>query len=192
MKIALDFDGVLAHTMKRWCEVCNGLSNKAPLVGVRDIEHWHFYKDFGLTKVEAFDIFDIVWQNWQKLEPMEPDLGQKTHMLNNLGQVDIVTSIHADKVLFIRQWLARHKIEFKELIFSEDKYNLDYDVFIDDSPENVTKAYENHKQCLLYNQPWNRDVPNKIGSVIGIRRVYNLYHAIDAIRELTIDRDRKK
>ena len=88
--------------------------------------------------------------------------------------------------------MARHRIEFNELIFSEDKYNLDYDVFIDDSPENVTKAYEKHKQCLLYNQPWNRDISNKIGSVMGIRRVYNLYHAIDAIRELTIDEDRYK
>jgi len=83
MKISLDFDGVLAHTMKRWCEVCNGLSNNAPLVDITKIKHWYFYKDFGLTREEAFIIFDIVWENWQKLEPMEVDLWQKTQMLNN-------------------------------------------------------------------------------------------------------------
>ena len=35
------------------------------------------------------------------------------------------------------------------------KADLDYDVFIDDSPLNAVKFLENNKKVILYSQPWN-------------------------------------
>ena len=35
------------------------------------------------------------------------------------------------------------------------KADLDYDVFIDDSPLNALKFLQNNKKIILYSQPWN-------------------------------------
>jgi len=70
------------------------------------------------------------------------------------------------------------------MVFSSHKFDLDYDIFIDDSPDNALEISKNNKICLLYNQPWNRDVLE----TQNIRRVYNLYHAIDVIRDIVVRR----
>ena len=40
------------------------------------------------------------------------------------------------------------------------KADLDYDIFIDDSPLNVVKFLENNKKVILYSQPWNKHISN--------------------------------
>jgi len=192
MKLALDFDNVLAHTTQLWVEVCNHRSNGARLINVRDVDEWDFWKKIGLSHEEAFTIFDICWESWRQIPPLETELHQKTKMLRKLvDKMDIVTSVKEGHTVAIHSWLAKHNIEYDEVIFTQNKHLLDYDIFIDDSPDNAIKIYGENKQCLLYNQPWNRKSTDRIGSVVGIRRVYNLYHAIDVVRDL-VARTREK
>lgn len=147
-------------------------------VTTRDIERWEFYQDFDLNIEECFSIFDEAWGDWTRLEPMEQDLYQKTKMLNNIGKVDIVTAIHEYQKKNIILWLCKHGVKYNKIVFSTKKEELDYTVFIDDSPNNAKNFLENNKLCLLYNQPWNRHVKNTMYTT----RIYNLYHAIDVLR----------
>jgi hypothetical protein len=57
------------------------------------------------------------------------------------------------------------------------KANLDYDVFIDDSPLNAIKFLENNKKVILYSQPWNRHIRNN-----KLFRISNLSEAIEIIK----------
>ncbi len=182
MKIALDFDGVLSHTMKSWVKNYNkSYSDKYnKQISVRDIDKWAFYESWGMGKEECFDIFDQCWQDWEKLEPLEQDLWQKTKMLCNLGEVDIVTSVSERWLPEIECWLQCQGIHYNKLVHSDTKADLDYDVYIDDSQMNIERVVGAGKIALMLNQPWNREVL----TTDKIIRVYNLYHAIDVIREL--------
>lgn len=190
MKVALDFDGVLSHTMKRWVAVCN--LHYADKIGrevsLREVEKWAFFEDFGMTVNEAFAVFDKVWNNWQSLIPMEQDLDQKTKMLSNIahGELDIVTTVSEASLPNIERWLRAQKVKYRDIVHSKVKHDLDYDVFIDDNPKNVVDMANAGKLVFMYNQPWNRHIDPKeyhnLEHLGEIRRVYNLYHVIDELR----------
>ncbi len=59
------------------------------------------------------------------------------------------------------------------------KADLDYDVFIDDSPLNAVKFLENNKKVILYSQPWNLHIINH-----KLYRITNLSEAIEKINFL--------
>ena len=183
MKIALDFDGVLSHTMKSWVKRYNKRKDKHANISVRDIDKWAFYESWGMTKEECFDIFDECWGDWRKLEPLEPDQWQKTKMLCNLGEMDIVTAVTEKFLPNIESWAICKGLHYNKIIHSSNKTDLDYDIFIDDSPKNIQEIFDAHKLALMYNQPWNRNVEELQNHKGGIIRIYNLYHAIDVIRE---------
>lgn len=188
MRISLDFDGVLSHTMKSWVNNCNILDNNVPEITLKDIDRWAFFEKWGMEWPEALEIFKMCWTDTDNLDPMEHDLAQKVRLLKKLGTVDVVTSVDPICKHFIEYWLIRKGIEYDGLRFVSIKEELDYDVFIDDSPVNAMKIFNAGKDVLLYNQPWNRNIPNSFctdkgtGEEWSITRVYNLYHAIDVIR----------
>lgn len=197
MKIGLDFDGVTGYTTKLWVEKFNEKYQTS--ITTRNIDRWGFYEPLGITLNECMEIFGETWKDWKKLEPMEQDMWQKTRMLCNLGTVDIVTNASPDVRLQLEKWLGVHKISYNELIFSSSKWDLDYDVFIDDSPSNIEKIYKAGKIALVYNHAWNRDIKEKsnvfehgactyVDHDKGqIRRIYNLYHAIDFIKGIRFE-----
>ena len=53
------------------------------------------------------------------------------------------------------------------------KADLDYDVFIDDSPLNALKFLQNNKKVILYSQPWNQHITEN-----NIYRISNLSEAV--------------
>ena len=59
------------------------------------------------------------------------------------------------------------------------KADLDYDVFIDDSPLNAEKFLKNNKNVILYSQPWNQHVSEN-----QIYRVSNLFEAVEKIKSV--------
>jgi hypothetical protein len=57
------------------------------------------------------------------------------------------------------------------------KADLDYDVFIDDSPLNVSNFLQHNKKVILYSQPWNKHLSEK-----QIPKISNLSEAIELIK----------
>lgn len=176
MRIALDFDGVMSHTMNSWCVEANKLLGTN--YSIRDIKQWEFFNDFGMPMDKAFEIFDLAWSKPDMLLPLEQDLWQKTKMLNNIGTVDIVSAVPEKHKESIAIWLQKHGIRYNDLILTQKKCDLDYGVFIDDSPSNAQKLEKQNKNLLLYNQPWNRHLHDNLYR----KRIYNLYHAIDVLK----------
>ncbi|MFQ5940550.1 MAG: hypothetical protein ACE5KA_02480, partial [Nitrososphaerales archaeon] len=62
-----------------------------------------------------------------------------------------------------------------------DKADLDYEVFIDDSPHNVEIIATKGRNVLLYEQPWNKSVKDA-----RIIRIKKLGEAADIISNLHI------
>jgi hypothetical protein len=67
------------------------------------------------------------------------------------------------------------------------KADLDYDVFIDDSPLNAIKFLESNKKVILYSQPWNQQIEQAILRIEdisnnGLSRISNLFEAIEKIK----------
>ena len=57
------------------------------------------------------------------------------------------------------------------------KADLDYDIFIDDSPLNAIKFLENNKKVILYSQPWNEHISNN-----QLFRISKLSETIEIIK----------
>lgn len=154
MKIAVDFDNVLADTMTSWIDYYNKQYNK--YLNKKDITIWEFWKleKIALEREESFKIFHLVWHNWQILPSIEPNIGKVVDKLRSFAKVDIVTATQGK----IINWLTYHKINYNELIKITDskKAELDYDIFIDDSPSDALEIGKLKKICLLYDQPWNQ------------------------------------
>ena len=81
---------------------------------------------------------------------------------------------------FVKNWLKHNDISYDNYVSVIDgpmKADLDYDVFIDDSPLNAVKFLENNKKVILYSQPWNKHISNN-----ELFRISKLSEAIEIIK----------
>ncbi len=176
MKIALDVDGVLADVMESWLNYNNKL--RSP-ISKEEIASWDFWKKFNINRYDFYKELAICWKNWKTLPPMESNLSQITKKLSEYGQVDIVTARELSTDNFVRNWLDLHGVVYENYVSVIDgtmKADLDYDLFIDDSPLNAEKFLEKKKFFFLYSQPWNRHISN-----FNVNRIFSL---LDAVNQL--------
>jgi hypothetical protein len=162
-KIALDVESVLANT------------NEAVLQSTDEIDREELLGEWDLSD-EMFQVYsgvsDAVWRhNPDSIPPEETMLDQYTAELAEGNTVDIVTARpHVDEQMV--WWLDEHNIEYRDFIsYEEPKYELEYDVFIDDNP-----AMFGECRLLLRNQPWNTRCDDR--SVKSCDRIYSLAEAI--------------
>ena len=176
MKIALDVDGVLADVIKSWLEYSNTIR---PKIFKHEITDWEFWKKFQINRFDFYSELSSCWKNWSSIPPTEKNLSYVTKSLSNLGQVDIVTAREKSTDLFVKNWLTHHNISYDNYVSVIDgpmKADLDYDVFIDDSPLNTAKFLKHNKKVILYSQPWNEHISDD-----KIHRIRNLSEVIDKI-----------
>ena len=177
MKIALDVDGVLADVIKSWLNYSNTIR---PKISKHDISDWDFWKKFQINRFDFYTELSSSWKDWNSIPPTEENLSTVTKNLSNLGQVDIVTARERSTDSFVKNWLNHHNISYDNYVSVIDgpmKADLDYDVFIDDSPLNAAKFLKNNKKVILYSQPWNQHVSEN-----QLHRVSNLLEAIEKIK----------
>lgn len=157
MNIALDVDGVLADVMLCWIEKSNRRRDR---LTKEQITSWDFWRDLGIGGHEFFGELSECWRDWRSVPPTEEGLSEKTRRLSELGRVDIVTAREKSTGGCVRRWLDLHGIVFDgyvEVAAGTLKADLDYDVFIDDSPLNAAAFIRKNRPVLLYGQPWNAD-----------------------------------
>lgn len=178
MKIALDVDGVLADVILSWIVYNNSIRQK--ILKKSDITSWDFWKKFQINRYDFYHELSECWKNWQLIPATEKNLSSITKDLSKLGQVDIVTARERSTDSFVKKWLKFHNISYDNYVSVMDgqfKSDLNYDVFVDDSPLNALKLIQNNKKIILYSQPWNQNI-----SKIQIHRIYNLSEAIKTIK----------
>ncbi|HLE34383.1 MAG TPA: hypothetical protein VI698_00685 [Nitrososphaerales archaeon] len=159
MKIALDVDGVLADIIFVWLDDYNKTHNEP--ITKEDTDRWDFWKNFGYDKYRFYDDLSRCWSRWMKVPPMEQNLADASEKLNSVGTVDIVTARDAASTKYVKRWLEFYGIKYNDYVAvlrGRDKADLDYDVFIDDSPLYVVDMASRGRNVLLYDQPWNKSV----------------------------------
>ena len=177
MKIALDVDGVLADVIQSWLNYNNSIRQK---ISKSDITSWDFWKKFQINRYDFYRELSLCWKNWLLIPPTEKNLSYVTKTLSSMGQLDIVTARESSTNSFVKNWLNHHHISYDNYISVVDgpmKADLEYDVFIDDSPLNALKFLQNSKNVILYSQPWNQHI-----SEIQIKRISSLSEAIEKIK----------
>ncbi|NQV40286.1 MAG: hypothetical protein HQ505_07100 [Nitrosopumilus sp.] len=177
MKIALDVDGVLADVIMSWLNYSNSIR---PEIAKHQITSWEFWNEFKIDRYDFYNELSSCWKNWMTIPTTEKNLSSITKSLTEIGQVDIVTARERSTNSFVKSWLDHHNIEYDNYVSVIDgpmKADLDYDVFIDDSPLNAEQFLKNNKKVILYSQPWNQHFSEN-----KIHRVSNLSEAIEKIK----------
>ena len=173
MKIALDVDGVLADVILSWLNFSNSIRQE---IKKHEITDWNFWKKFEIDRYDFYSELSSCWKNWISIPPTEENLAFITKNLSDIGQVDIVTARERSTDSFVKNWLKHHNISYDNYVSVIDgpmKADLDYDVFIDDSPLNALKFLQHKKKVILYSQPWNQHITEN-----NIHRISNLSEAI--------------
>ena len=176
MKIALDVDGVLADVIISWINFSNSIR---PYISKNQVTDWEFWKKFDINPFDFYSELSSCWKNWQSVPTTQENLSNITKNLSTIGQVDIVTARERSTDSFVQNWLNHHNISYHSYVSVIDgpmKADLDYDVFIDDSPLNAIKFLEHNKKVILYSQPWNQHISNN-----GLFRISNLSESIEII-----------
>jgi len=179
MKIALDVDGVLADVITSWLNYNNSIR---PKISKNDITDWDFWKKHQINQYDFYTELNSCWQNWTSIPTTEENLSSVIKNLLDIGQVDIVTARERSTDSFVKNWLNHHHICFDNYVCVIDgpmKADLDYDIFIDDSPLNALKFLENKKTIILYSQPWNQHISEN-----KIHRISILSEAIEKIKSV--------
>jgi 5'(3')-deoxyribonucleotidase len=184
MKIALDFDNVLADTIKDWITYYNRNYHKK--LTKDKITAYNFWgNNLPMTKREAMEIFYAVWTNWTWLPPTEGYLVSKVENIQASGIVDIVTSVPESHIQYVGKWIKEHGIPHRRIVRcnSEDKVTLPYDIYIDDAPalaRDCINGTFGRKQCMIYDQPWNRNINGN-----NTTRIYTLAEAASVISKVS-------
>ncbi len=177
MKIALDVDGVLADVIISWLNYNNSIR---PKITKSQITSWEFWKEFKIDPFEFYSELSACWKNWISVPPTEEKLSSTINSISELGQIDIVTARERYTDSFVVSWLDHYDIHYDNYISVIDgpmKADLDYDVFIDDSPLNAEKFIKKNKKIILYSQPWNKHIHNE-----EIFRISSLSEAVENIK----------
>jgi hypothetical protein len=182
LKIALDLDGVLADVIRIFCDLLN--SRRSTHFTPEQFNRWDAWDITNMSKDEFLRTLDEVWFNWEQIPPVEERLAEKISNLQQTGRIDIVTGRSEVTVPCAKKWLRYNEIHYDQFVRTESttaKSNLDYDVFIDDSSDLMSRiASRLFGYGILYEQPWNRtaaDMP-RIFKVRRWNEVRPLLHEI--------------
>jgi 5'(3')-deoxyribonucleotidase len=180
-KIALDVDSVLADVIVVWLDIFGDLYGQ--YLTKHEVNTWDFWKGLNLTYDQFSYIFTKTWSQWKRIPPTENGLAEKVRELQTIGEVDIVTGRSLETVPNVKKWLEHEGIGYTEFVLVPPrslKSELEYNVFIDDSPYNVVGAATSNRYSILYDQPWNQDVKHHP----NIFRANDLSTSISIIRSL--------
>ena len=177
MNIAIDIDGVLLDIMVVYCQIFNYKyhTNYAK----QDVMDWEFFKYWGVSEKEAFEIFYDIYQDSMSVPFIDKDAPEIMQKLKELHDIFIVSARNPEYEIPIVKKLRFHNIRkgthYIDLILLHHKpydikLTLDFDVYVDDNPNLVEsiKAMPN-KKLLLFDQPWNQDLTFSK----NVKRVFN-------------------
>jgi 5'-nucleotidase len=80
-------------------------------------------------------------------------------------------------------WLDEHRIPYRDLCFIGDKPNVGADLYVDDSPSNVLALRAAGKTTIVFDQPYNRDLPGP--------RAHSWDDVVEVVETELVARDRQ-
>lgn len=126
------------------------------------------YSQWGLTFAEFEEAHRravLEDRMFRHMEPM-PGVSEALWELSNLGVwIRIITHrlifnwAHEVSAADTAAWLDQHRIPYRDLCFIGDKPNVGADIYIDDSPRNIIDLRMAGKMAIVFDQPYNGDLP---------------------------------
>ena len=174
MRIALDVDGVLADATDNWLKLFKDRFNIN--LTKNDISRWDFWKHMGIKQEDFEAVFTEAWKRWDSVRETETDLSTKVDKIRSFGELDIVTGRGRDTIDYVIKWMSERGINFGRIVLVgtyAPKAHLDYNVFIDDSPQHADEVANEGKMAFLYHQPWNKNVKER-KNLIRIRSLLDV------------------
>ncbi len=126
------------------------------------------YSQWGLS----FDAFEEAHRRavledrmFRHMQPL-PGVSEALWELSDLGVwIRIITHrlifnwAHETSAADTAAWLDQHRIPYRDLCFIGDKPNVGADIYVDDSPGNIISLRDAGKTAIVFDQPYNRDLP---------------------------------
>lgn len=163
-RVALDLEEVLADTIDEACRSTDNIHREDFYSWDLDDYTWQVY----------MGVSDALWRHDPlAIPPVEPALADKTsEIAGSVEKLDIVTArLHVDEQ--IESWLSHHDISYDGIVSTQQpKYELDYDVYIDDNPEMFGEC-----RLLLRSHPHNQQLDDEESKVCD--RIYSLHEALE-------------
>lgn len=154
--LGVDLDNVIAETDRKIRETVGNLYGLH--LRQRDIKEFEYHR-CGITKEQERRVFEVFNSGGCSDLVVVPGARAAIEKLRRLYKVLVVTSRDPATHALTREWLARKKISFDELVFAAKEQavypTLDYAV--EDRWEYALQLAEQGVSVLLYSYPWNRD-----------------------------------
>ncbi|MEX2503993.1 MAG: hypothetical protein WD378_04035 [Egicoccus sp.] len=126
------------------------------------------YSQWGMT----FEEFEQAHKNavvedrmFRHMEPL-PGVSEALWELSKMGVwIRIIThrllfsGAHESSAADTAYWLDHNDIPYRDLCFIGDKPNVGADLYVDDSPSNIVALREAGRSAIVFDQPYNRDLP---------------------------------
>jgi len=182
MKIAIDIDGVLLDIMVEYCIIYN--EKYGTKYTKADVTDWEFFKYWNISEKEAFEIFDIIYEDSMAVPFMDENAPTIMEKLSKLHEVSIVTARNPKYKDPVVKKLNYHNIkkgiQYRDMILlHHEPYDIklqeNFDVYVDDNPNLVESIGElKERILLLYDQPWNQNCicENNVIRVHNWKEVY--------------------
>lgn len=162
MRLGIDLDGVVADFNGGWMRAYN--EQFETTLAPAQVVGWD-----GLHKLTHFADMDEFW-GWAQdhggvsvFRHLEPYNGavETLRSLNRDGHdIVVITAKPEWAVHDTFEWLADHRIPTREVHVTDDKWTIECDVYLDDSPYKVLELVEKRpdRTVCRFVRPWNRPV----------------------------------
>jgi len=158
--IACDLDGVLANTVKL---VLRNIEEETAIKKTNDdIKQYDMTLELGLPQDYIMNAFRKAWKEYEKIEPIDPNIPYILNKLHEKSNIYIVTSSIGDDKEIIG-WLKMNNIVYDKLIHVKrdiEKLNVKADIFVEDNPYLAVELKNAGKFVIMLEQPWNVEFKN--------------------------------
>ena len=165
MKIALDFDGVLADPIPKLLESIE------TLYGVRlvrdDIRYHDLQELLVLSKKDEKILYDATFSSLDYVPPILGALDGVTSLVEGEHSLIVATKRHYGTK--IPQWLTAYGFPQITVYYLHTQSMPDVDVMVDDSTKKLAQLVEHFKLGIILSHPWNVGVYPVKGNIVCAR-----------------------
>jgi 5'(3')-deoxyribonucleotidase len=166
LRLGIDLDGVVADFTAGWMNFYN--QEHGTQLAVEDSISWD-----GLVDLTHFKNMGEFW-DWSSdlegrsvfwhLEPFPGSIEALNALAEDGHHIAILTTKPDFAIHDTMDWLARHRLPTKEIHILEDKWRVECDIYLDDSPHVLPRLAKERPESVVcrYVRPWNRPVDGTV------------------------------